>query len=90
MPFGLINGPSEFQIVNEVLREFLYRSVIVYMNKTLIFSLTEKEHFHCLELVLQTHIFVKLKICEFSPVSWYIMDEQWVDLNQVQMEVVTK
>ncbi|KAK3556244.1 hypothetical protein QTP70_006914 [Hemibagrus guttatus] len=39
MPYGLANAPSIFQnFIHEVLREFLYKFVLVYINDILIYS----------------------------------------------------
>ncbi len=39
MPYGLSNSPSVFQcFMNEVFREILYQSVIIYINDILIYS----------------------------------------------------
>ena len=44
MPFGLTNAPSVFQrYVNEVLREYIDRGVVAYIDGILIYSKTEEE-----------------------------------------------
>src|SRR5688572_12705807 len=70
MPFGLNNSPATFQtLMNEVLRPFLRKFVVVYLDDIIIFSKSIKEHIKHLNMVFKRLREVKLKIkpskCEF-------------------------
>eukprot|EP00253_Pinus_taeda_P014423 PITA_14423 len=54
MPLGLSNTPSTFmRLMNEMLKEFINKFVIVYLHDILIFSRTKEEHLQHVRRVLE-------------------------------------
>ena len=70
MFFDLTNAPTTFMdLMNHVLKDFLDRFVIVFMDDILVYSSLEEEHEHHLVLVLQRlrehRLYAKFSKCEF-------------------------
>lgn len=54
IPFGLSNAPSTFmRLMNEVLKDYIGRFVVVYLDDKLIFNITREEHLKHVEMVLK-------------------------------------
>ena len=74
LPFGLTNAPATFMnIMNDTLREYLDKFVVVFLDDILIYSKTPEEHLVHLDSVLATlqkhKLHVKLKKCAFGRTS---------------------
>jgi len=70
MPFGLTNAPSVFQrFINHVLRDFLDKFVVVYLDDILIYSKSLEEHVKHVSSVLEKlkehSLVAKLEKCVF-------------------------
>lgn len=74
MGFGLTNAPATFMaLMNDVLRPFLRRHVVVFLDDILVFSQTWPEHLHHLDSVLSVlekeELYCKPSKCQFGASS---------------------
>jgi hypothetical protein len=97
MPFGLTNAPASFQqLMNEVLREFLDISVIVYLDDILIYSETREEHIRHITQVLERlrkhRLWAKAEKCRFFQNSvdflGYIVSQDGVSMDPAKVKAI--
>jgi len=97
MPFGLCNAPTTFQaLMNDVLRPFLRRFVLVFFDDILIYSSSWADHLRHLRAVLtmlqQHRLFVKRLKCAFwvASISYlgHVISEAGVAMDPAKVQAV--
>lgn len=99
MPFGLRNAPATFQrLMNQVLKEYIGKICIVYLDDILIFSTSVDKHLESLTKILarlkETNLKVQLNKCNFlkqeTEFLGHLVTKEGIQPNPKKVEAIDK
>jgi hypothetical protein len=90
MPVGLTNALSTFmRLMNEVMREFIGKFVVIYLDDILIFNKTKAKHLKHLAIVMrrlqQEKLLVNMKKCSFMKTELIYLGFV-ISVNELKMD----
>lgn len=99
LPFGLCNSPSTFQrMMDEILKEYLYKFAFVYMDDVVIFSKSLQDHLLHIRTIFQKFREINLKIqldkseflCKEVAFLGHLITPEGIKPNPSKIEAVQK
>ena len=99
LPFGVVNAPSQYQrLMEKVLTGYIGRFCFVYIDDLIIYSKTEAEHQHHLQLVFQRLREYNLKLKESKchlgqaqvELLGYVISEKGIHSNPDKINVISQ
>lgn len=97
LPFGLTNAPATFMnLMHDVLRPYLDRFCVCFLDDVLVYSKTPEEHLKHLDMVLtilQEHnLQVKMKKCDFAKTNvnflGYVVSDKGISTDPKKVQAV--